>query len=659
MVRHRTYGLLAPGLPGLVLALLLLCGGQADAHAGRDLGLRLDSVESIASVRVDADEDYVPDRVGDTVTVAGRAVAEPGVFFSVHQIALQDRSAGIHVSLAETVDVARGDSVRVRGVVEHAYGRTELEAVQSTVVDDTGRAPAPMPLTVPTAWGETYEGQLVRVRARIVRHGENDGGKFLLLRDPGDTSSQQLEVFVPNHRLDDVGLDRFEAGTEVAVTGVLGQFDYEAPYNDYYQIGPRDADDIERVQRASTYLWWVFYALLGGGLLAVGAVVVLRAAVRRRTRELAASEARCRRLAEATSEGILIHDTETVLDVNEAFAAMVGGDRDALVGQDAETVLSNTLQHKEASAPHASEEKIIEAEVVRERRANIPVEVESRTVDTGDELVQVTALRDITKRKEWEQGLVQAKKKAEQVAKLKSNLLNNMSHELRTPITSITGYAELLMDETEGQHEDFAARIRRGGQRLLETLQSVLEMAQLEAGTLDVEPRPVDVQEVVEEVVEVHELDASDKSLSIHIDVPQGCTLRTDRRFLHRIMSNLVHNAVKFTDEGALWIGAVREGDRLRITVRDTGVGIDAEVQELLFEAFRQGAEGRDRPHEGAGLGLAITKRMVDVLDGTIKVESTKGEGSTFIVELPSLADEEVIAGGSDGADASTTSAER
>ena len=113
--------------------------------------------------------------------------------------------------------------------------------------------------------------------------------------------------------------------------------------------------------------------------------------------------------------------------------------------------------------------------------------------------------------------------------------------------------------------------------------------------------------------------------------------LQTDCRFLCRILSNLVHNAVKFTDEGGLWIQGESSGEGVRLMVRDTGMGIDPEKQDQLFDAFRQGTEGRDRTHEGTGLGLALTKRMVEVLGGTIRVDSTKGEGSTFAVELPSL----------------------
>ena len=625
----------ALGWGGMVL--LLLLGGEAWANGRGADEAPPDSVESVAAVRLDADADYVPDRRGDTVTVAGRSVVDTGTFVPPNRIAVQDPTAGIHVLLPESADVARGDSVRVRGVVEHENGVTRLRALQTTRVTAAARVPVPMPLTVPTAQGEAYEGRFVHLRARVERVGANDGGKYLILSDRDEASSEQLSVFVPNGRLSRVRLDRFAAGDEVSVTGVLGQYDYNAPYDDFYQIHPRDADDLKQMNWAGTYLWGALYVLMGGGLCAVGIIVFLRMAVRRRTRELEASRARFRRLAEATGEGILIHDGQQVIDVNEAFAAMVGRDRKVLVGRQVKGVLEDSIQ------PHASSERgellngTTEAELVRDAAPRCPIKIETRTVHTDDGTVQVAAVRDISKRKEWEQELLRAKNEAEEMAQLKSNLLSNMSHELRTPITSITGYAELIMDEADAQHAEYAARIQRSGQRLFETLQSVLEMAQLEAGTLDIEPQPVDIEQVVREVVEVHEVAAANKSLSLHVEVPTGSVLQTDRRFLHRILSNLVHNAVKFTDEGALWIWGEPAGEGARFAVRDTGMGIDPEVQEHLFDAFRQGTEGRDRTHEGTGLGLALTKRMVTVLGGTIRVDSTKGEGSTFVVELPSL----------------------
>ncbi len=620
-----------------VLLLLIAAGDVWAEGRGAHEKVPTDSVESVAAVRVDADADYVPDRRGDTVTVAGRSVVATGTFVPSNRIAVQDPTSGIHVLLPESVEVGRGDSVRVRGVVEHANGLTRLRALDASLHSEPARIPAPMPLTVPAARGEGYEGRFVHLRGRVERMGTNDGGQYLILSDRDEVSSEQIAVFVPNQRLSRVQIDRFEAGDEVSVTGVLGQYDYNAPYDDFYQIHPRDAADLQQINWAGTYLWGALYVLMGGGLCAVGIIAFLRVAVRRRTRELDASRARFRRLAEATDEGILLHDGDRVIDVNEAFAAMVGRKREGLVGHDVTAVIKDTIRPGDASEPQGLLRGTTEAELVRDGAPPCPVKVEARTVETDDRTVQVVAVRDITKRKEWERELVRAKNEAEEMARLKSNLLSNMSHELRTPITSITGYAELIMEEADGLHAEHAARIQKSGRRLFETLQSVLEMAQLEAGTLDIDPQPVDVAEVVQEVVEVHALSAREKSLSIHVDVATDGLFQTDRRFLHRILSNLVHNAVKFTDEGAVWVRAEGGGEAVRLTVRDTGMGIEPEVQEHLFDAFRQGTEGRDRTHEGTGLGLSLTRRMVEVLGGTIEVESTKGEGSTFAVELPSV----------------------
>jgi hypothetical protein len=140
----------------------------------------------VATVRLDADGDRIPDRKGDTVTVAGRSVVGTGTFVPSNRIAVQDPTAGIHVLLPDSVDVGRGDSVRVPGVVEHETGLTRLRALRATLVSEAGRVPTPMPLTVPTSRSEAYEGTFVHLRAQVVRVGGNDGGKYLILSDVSD-----------------------------------------------------------------------------------------------------------------------------------------------------------------------------------------------------------------------------------------------------------------------------------------------------------------------------------------------------------------------------------------------------------------------------------------------------------------------------------------
>lgn len=627
-------------LPAVLAALIV--GGLCESSVWAAPAAPGDSLRSgqrvpIEEVRGDANEDTVPDRVGDTVTVAGRITAGRGrLAVPVPELAaLQDGTAGIHLVLPQGPPVEAGDSVRVRGVVEQAYGLTRLRATAVRVRDGPARVPNALPLTVATAAGEPHEGRLARVRGRIAAKGTNDGGEYLLLRDPNESSSSEITVFIGNSHTGRFRLARFQEGDEVRVTGVVGQHDFDAPYADYYQLEPRSPRDLAKIAWAPPYLRVILYVLAGGGLVASVAALVLRAVVRRRTRELEKSRARFRRLAEATSEGIALHDADgNIIDANAALAHMVGVSREALIGNDVTTVVPDARPGA-AQTLNGNVEVPTEAEIVQDDGTAVPVEIEERDVTVGDKTVHVRAIRDISKRKEWEDQILRAKQEAEQMAQLKSTLINNMSHELRTPITNITGYAEVIMNEADGPHEQFAAQIRESGKRLSETLQAVLDMAQIEAGTLDVLAREVVVKEVVREVIDRHRQQIDDKALAVEVFVQNGLVVQTDRTLLYRILNNLVQNAVKFTEEGTVGVKGVSTEEGLRMTVRDTGVGIAPGFRPNLFDPFKQESEGVAREYEGAGLGLTLTKQMVGLLGGSVRVESTKGEGSTFTVDIP------------------------
>ena len=610
---------------------------QAPSRSGQNVAQRdTQVVESIARVRQDANSDLVPDRIGDTVTVRGRSTVRQGVLPDSSLVFVQDATAGIAVQMPDRRSVQRGDSLQVTGVVRHQYGLTRLHALDYTRVQAVRQVPDPVPLTVSTAHGETYEGELVRVRGRVVANRTNDGGRYLLLRDRAQNSSARLAVFIPTRRRSAIPLEGYEVGDEVTVRGVLGQHDFSAPYDGYYQILPRDDDDFEVAGLMSTYYRTIIILLIAGALLAAIAVFTLRAAVRRRTEQLAESRARFRRLAEATFEGIIIHEDGEIIDVNRALTDMTGYERDDLVGRPFREVLSASTEAFVRDGTPLVPDEPYEAVMVRADGSSFPAEIEEKVVDLPSRRVHVAAIRNVTERKQWETEILLAKEEAEQMARLKSSLLNNMSHELRTPITSIIGYAELIMNEPEGDHQGFAARIRQSGKRLSRTLQSVLEMAQIESGTLDVQPHDVDVDDLVREVVDEHRSMRDEDTLSLEVQVADAVELLyTDRALAYRALGNLVHNAVKFTEKGMIQVEAEPADPGVRIAVRDTGVGIDPDVRDRIFEPFKQESEGRARTHEGTGLGLALTKRMVDLLGGTVEVESVKGEGSTFLLELP------------------------
>lgn len=256
----------------------------------------------------------------------------------------------------------------------------------------------------------------------------------------------------------------------------------------------------------------------------------------------------------------------------------------------------------------------------------------------------VLTARDITERKRFETELMQAKVKAEEMNRLKSVFLSNISHELRTPLTGILGFASILESELEGEHLDMAQSISKSGQRLLETMESVMDLALMESNKIDIDPSPLVVSEIVQQVVRMLTGVAFDKNLRIKViarsEPPQ---VTTDRRLLSQILYNLISNAIKFTDKGAITVTVEQSidqfgGDRYHfvlIHVKDTGIGISEAFMPYLFDEFRQESTGNTRKYEGTGLGLSIVKRMISLLNGEVTVKSKVGEGSIFTVKIP------------------------
>ena len=170
---------------------------------------------------------------------------------------LQDGTGGIHLLLPDGPPVERGDSLRVRGVLAQESGLAELQAVQYTVVEAPPRVPDPTPLTVASAAGEPYEGQLVRVRGVVTARSDNQGGSYFVLEGQSEDADAQVTVFVAERHAERIPLDWVESGDRVSVTGIAGQFELS------YQVEPRGADDLAAIGTGATYLWWGLYAQIG------------------------------------------------------------------------------------------------------------------------------------------------------------------------------------------------------------------------------------------------------------------------------------------------------------------------------------------------------------------------------------------------------------
>jgi signal transduction histidine kinase len=213
-----------------------------------------------------------------------------------------------------------------------------------------------------------------------------------------------------------------------------------------------------------------------------------------------------------------------------------------------------------------------------------------------------------------------------------------MSHEFRTPLTAILGFADVLADEAPPDLQDYAEIIGRGGRRLLDTLDSVLALAQIEAGEMTVSPEPVDLYaEAGRACASLGPL-ALEKGLEMRLVGEPACAL-ADRQAVGRILDKLIGNAIKFTSEGSVTVEVGEAEGRVGLRVTDTGAGISAEFLSDLFDEFTQESEGHHRAYEGSGLGLTITKRLVGLMGGEIGVESEKGVGSAFTVALPAAAE--------------------
>jgi PAS domain S-box-containing protein len=265
----------------------------------------------------------------------------------------------------------------------------------------------------------------------------------------------------------------------------------------------------------------------------------------------------------------------------------------------------------------------------------------SPIVNTEGKTTHFIAIKeDITDRKNVEKELVKSKERAEESDRLKLVFLANMSHEIRTPMNGILGFTELLKAPhiSSKEKKEYISIIEKSGKRMLNIINDIISISKVESGQIEISKTETNINEQLEYIYTFFKPEANLKGIDLTLQkiLPSGNNyIKTDCEKLYAVLTNLVKNAIKFTNEGSIEIGCEKKGGYLEFFVKDTGLGIPISQKKIIFERFRQANETISRTHEGSGLGLAISKAYVEMLDGRIWVESQEGKGSTFYFTIP------------------------
>ena len=371
--------------------------------------------------------------------------------------------------------------------------------------------------------------------------------------------------------------------------------------------------------------------------------------------ELERSETAYRYLVENANSAILRWTPDgRITFFNEYAQRFFGYDEEAILGASLfETIVPSTdaegrdlhaMVREIGRSPDAFQ--LNENENLRRDGERVWMSWANRAVfDERGRLIEVLSIgSDATARKRAQDEVLRAKEAAEQANRAKSEFLATMSHEIRTPMNAVIGMADLLQEgERDEERRDYLEVLRRNGEVLLTLINDILDLSKVEAGRIELECIDFEPLPLVEEVVHGARLMAEDKGIELTARLDQAArgVRHGDVARLRQVLVNLLGNAVKFTREGSIEVAVEAGGEgRLRFSVRDSGIGIPEEKLATIFDPFTQADGSITRRYGGTGLGLAISRRLVELMGGTIAVESSPGEGSRFHFEVPLAAGE-------------------
>jgi PAS domain S-box-containing protein len=361
-----------------------------------------------------------------------------------------------------------------------------------------------------------------------------------------------------------------------------------------------------------------------------------------------------RNLVESNIDALMTTDVLGVItDVNRQMEVLTGRTRLEIVGTPFQGYFTDPVRAEDAIRRVLREDRLTDYELTVRTGPGRGVDVSCNAATLRDGAGRLkgvfAAARDITEQKHLRNELEQRNRELEvqnhrvrEANRLKTEFLANMSHELRTPLNSIIGFSEFLVSQKDNglteEQRDEIGDIYSSGVHLLQLINDVLDLARVEAGKIDLRPEAFSLRPALEEVCTVVRPMVEQKQLHLHWAAEAGPdTVTLDRRRFKQILLNLLSNAVKFTGPGGRIDLSAKptDGGRFRVRVQDSGIGISAVDQTRLFRQFEQLETGPGRRYAGSGLGLSLTKTIVEAMAGTIEVESEVSRGSTFTVTLP------------------------
>jgi two-component system sensor histidine kinase/response regulator len=589
-----------------------------------------------------------PRLLGRRVRLQGTILLKHGSLLPNRRVVhIEDATGTILVDSGNDIG-AVGDRVMVSGYPIVFFGQTMLSSGMVQRVGD-GAMPVPRAATIARIRDGSLNSRLVRLRGAFVQYSEALGAKSLVM----DVDGEQVTVyFYP------IGgprpLPSLERGSIIDAVGI-GQntiaLDGVTPTVMLTTTGP------EAITLITVPSWWTPRRVAAAGAAGLSVIVlalvwvwVLNARVRTQTRELeqqfertAALQRRWTDLVATASDVIVTWDLDgRILSMNQTGRVLTGMTEDAarhLTLKDLVAPQSRDVAAALVATAVAPARPTYELEMLDADGQSVPMEISVQpTMENGAHVGYQGIGRNMAAHKRVERALRAARDAAEDANRAKSEFLANMSHEIRTPMNGIIGMTELaLTTELTNQQREYLETVQTSAESLLGLLNGILDFSKIESRKLEMESVPFGLRDLLAESLKPLSLKADQKGLEVLCDVAPDVpdALIGDPLRVRQIVTNLISNAIKFTERGHVLLAVTEEGradgaTQLHFAVADTGVGIPQDKHDTIFDPFSQADGSTTRRYGGTGLGLAISATLVRMMGGRIWVESAPGVGSTF-----------------------------